>query len=206
MKSIGTCVTALFLMCSLSSCDRNSAKTGIQQSNQRLEQIALSGDEATLRLGKDILGDPSDDDRGGALLREAEINARNFSLLGAKLPPYVLKLRGRSYQEPESNALAEWGFIVPKERAREFNQYLLEIGVPDEAATRQYFNGGFIPDFRGLQYIRTTPIVTTGVYSGLQFEAGESFAYEFSNADFYIYMYYSPKLGSALIGVDRISR
>ena len=62
-----------------------------------------------------------------------EIALRHKRLVLRELPAYVTELRGVGAKKETGGTSAAWFFVVPRQHLPEFEKYLLELGIPNEA-------------------------------------------------------------------------
>jgi hypothetical protein len=63
----------------------------------------------------------------------AEIAQRHKALVLKELPAYITRLRGGGAREEWEGTSAAWYFRVPSEHLADFENYLVELGVPRDA-------------------------------------------------------------------------
>ena len=118
-----------------------------------------------------------------------QIEKRHVELAMAPLPDYVSKVRGAGGKSKEGDILSDWAFVVPDEHISDFQDYLKELGVPEEYLTadspfrvsdRENWTAPQPPADR-LNFLMAETCPGEGTLMGLDFVAGQSRSYRFEN-------------------------
>ncbi|MGB3117906.1 MAG: hypothetical protein WBE58_03725 [Verrucomicrobiales bacterium] len=118
-----------------------------------------------------------------------KILERHSELAMAPLPSYIEEVWGAGGMPKDSDVLSDWAFVVPEERIGDFQDYLSELGVPEEymegdSPYRVSERENWVrpnPPAERLNFLMAETLPGGGQRRGLDFGAGQTRFYRFEN-------------------------